>query len=414
MSDVSYKIKPSTFANLPGGFTARQIAASISPKFLELIILPTEKCNFRCTFCYEDFEIGAMSEGTILGIENLISRRVPTLEKLRLSWFGGEPLVAKKIVLRIASHAKLVCEQHNVNFDGGLTTNAYLLTSDLAALLISLKQNFFQITLDGWKAAHDDRRKRADGLGTFDQIWENLLSLRNQTGRFEVCVRVHVRRDNLSSLEQLMTEFASAFQGDKRFYLDFQHLRDMGGEGGKTVENPISRVELLDLEANFRRIYQSALRQQTKLGLPDNDEGKQFRDGNVDIAPPTDQEQIRWLPANASESAGSQRASERVTDEPYICYAARANSLLVRANGRLGKCTVAFHDARNDIGSILEDGSINIDNKKLQPWIRGLGTLNAEDVGCPIQHMEPLASGNNVSKVSVVRNIGEKPLVASV
>ena len=49
---------------LPNGFTRRQIAEAISPRIQELILLPTEKCNFRCTYCYEDFELGKMSEET--------------------------------------------------------------------------------------------------------------------------------------------------------------------------------------------------------------------------------------------------------------------------------------------------------------------------------------------------------------
>jgi hypothetical protein len=53
---------------LPNGFDARQIAAYITQKFQELILLPTEKCNFRCTYCYEDFELGRMKESTILAL----------------------------------------------------------------------------------------------------------------------------------------------------------------------------------------------------------------------------------------------------------------------------------------------------------------------------------------------------------
>jgi hypothetical protein len=49
---------------LPNGFTRRQIAEAISPRIQELILLPTEKCNFRCTYCYEDFDLGKMSEET--------------------------------------------------------------------------------------------------------------------------------------------------------------------------------------------------------------------------------------------------------------------------------------------------------------------------------------------------------------
>ena len=47
-------------APLPHGFGRGQLAAAISPRVQELILLPTEKCNFRCTYCYEDFKISGV------------------------------------------------------------------------------------------------------------------------------------------------------------------------------------------------------------------------------------------------------------------------------------------------------------------------------------------------------------------
>jgi uncharacterized protein len=105
----------------------------------------------------------------------------------------------------------------------------------------------------------------------------------------------------------------------------------------------------------------------------------------------------------AGESASSARRSDIVAGAPYICYAAKPNSLLIRSNGRIGKCTVAFDDQRNDIGQINPDGTITVDNEKLQPWIRGLGTLELLDVGCPIQKMsKQKSSGQMLGNIPVV------------
>jgi uncharacterized protein len=117
---------------LPNGFTTRQIAAAISSRAQELILLPTEKCNFRCEYCYEDFELGKMSESIQLAIERFVERRIDGLDQLTFSWFGGEPLVAKDVVLRLSAYAKKLCDQRSVRFLGGMTTNAYLLERDLA------------------------------------------------------------------------------------------------------------------------------------------------------------------------------------------------------------------------------------------------------------------------------------------
>ena len=65
------------------------IAEALSPRILSLILLPTEKCNFRCTYCYEDFAIGRMQPSVVRGIKALITHRVPHLDRLNISWFGG-------------------------------------------------------------------------------------------------------------------------------------------------------------------------------------------------------------------------------------------------------------------------------------------------------------------------------------
>jgi uncharacterized protein len=56
-------------------FTKEQIGNCLSNKVQELTLFPTEKCNFRCTYCYEDFLIGKMPKKVIEGVKNLIRSR---------------------------------------------------------------------------------------------------------------------------------------------------------------------------------------------------------------------------------------------------------------------------------------------------------------------------------------------------
>ncbi len=358
-------------AALPNGFTKRQIAAAITPKVQELILLPTEKCNFRCTYCYEDFEIGKMSEATQRSIELFLDKRIPNLQKLTLSWFGGEPLMAKDVVLRIAKYAQKLCREYGVFFEGGLTTNAYYLDAETADALLGANQNFFQVTFDGWKEAHDVIRRDIKGAGTFEKIWSNLERMRSLEDKFEVVIRIHVRRDNLENLRVMMRELARTFGNDQRYRLDFQHLRDMGGEGGKTVINPVSLDELSGIEAQLTSVYRQHVQEFHGVGT----ETAQALQG-PELA-------VRL----ANESAGGRRSTDIDANAPYICYASRPNSLLIRANGRIGKCTVAFSDPRNDLGYLKDDGSIEIDNQRLQPWMRGIRTFDVVTAGCPMVGM---------------------------
>ena len=71
-----------------------RLVQALSSTSLHLVVLPTEACNFRCFYCYEDFKLARMREDVVRGLERLLEARAPSLEHLSISWFGGEPLLA--------------------------------------------------------------------------------------------------------------------------------------------------------------------------------------------------------------------------------------------------------------------------------------------------------------------------------
>ncbi len=263
-------------------------------------------------------------------------------------------------MLRLSSYAKRLCDEHDVVLRGGLTTNAYVLNFPLFEELVSYDQRFFQITFDGWEEGHNAVRKLAGGGATFDRIWSNLVATRASRQDFEILIRIHVRRDNHRSLETLLENIARTFGDDRRYNLDFEHLRDLGGEGGKSVERPLSLAELREIAIGLRERYDALVAQAHGAATAASE---------------------RTLSASA---IGEVKGAVAAGATPYICYAAKPNSLLIRADGRIGKCTVALNDDRNTIGNINEDGSVTIDNALLRPWLRGLSNLDEGALGCPL------------------------------
>lgn len=325
-----------TEQTFPNGYHPSTVASAFDNSVLELIILPTEKCNFRCTYCYEDFKIGRMSSEVILGIKNLIGKRIKSLRRLGISWFGGEPLLAKSVVFDISEFAAKVSRENDVGFSGGLTTNGYLLDNETLDRLVNCGQNHFQITLDGDQDIHDRRRLRADGSGTFDVIWNNLIAIRQSTHRVAVTIRVHVARDNLESLDRLVPKLNSSFGNDERFDIHFHKLSDLGGP----TSGKIPTLSYLDYSKAMARL---------------KGESKVLADSEVDK-----------------------------TERREICYAARSNSIMIRADGRLGKCTVALDDPRNSIGRINQDGSLDVDNDLLRLWLEGFTDFDVNALSCPL------------------------------
>jgi uncharacterized protein len=317
----------------------RNLAMALTPTHLDLVIFPTEQCNFRCSYCYEDFEIGRMSEDTVAGIKSLINHRVKDLRTFRLSWFGGEPLLAKDLIFDISRHAKCECDKNGVNFlPGSITTNGYALSLPVLRELIALNQSVFQISLDGFCEVHDTTRKLVSGRGTFQKIWENLLDLQQSDENFSVLLRLHLTPDNLSSVELLIEEIKRLFLPDKRFAFVFKEVSNFGGPGCSELRT-LKKSETESIIARLsRQLY-----------------------GEV---PPRENK-----------------------DDIYICYAAKPNSLLIRANGSIGKCTVALSDPRNNVGRINRDGTLMIDNAAFSPWLRGFKTIDPKILSCPMHGM---------------------------
>ena len=301
--------------------------------YLNLIILPTEACNFRCTYCYETFENKKMPRPVVTGIKSLIDRRGEDLDELEISWFGGEPLLALDVITEISKHALDVAKTEGFTFRSGMTTNGYFLNRDRFSQCLDHKIDFFQISLDGSADDHNASRKLASGEGTFDRIWSNLIAMKGTVAEFVVLLRLHYTLENFVSVGQFARRIRDVFGEDQRFRYFFHHIARLGGP---------------------------------------NDE-------SITIVSEQDQKQIE---AYLWDASGLFRPPSE--DETYVCYAAKGNSLVIRSTGRLAKCTVALNDSCNDIGSISENGEICVDQQKYQRWIAPLVEADWENVSCPL------------------------------
>lgn len=314
------------------------VARLVSSRRLQLIIMPTERCNCRCVYCYETFGHGRMAAGTVAGAKALLATRAPELNQLSLVWFGGEPLLAPDIVLDISGHAQHLAEQHpQMHYSGSMTTNGYLLTPALRTKLAQAGIIHYQITLDGPAPVHDRRRPLAGGGPTFERIWSNLRALRDSDDPATVTLRLHYEAGTAAKLAPLLEALRREFLPDRRFHVRFKAVERLGGANDDAIQYLPHEEEQTALQA-FRRLL--------------------YGEGHTDPV-----------------------------DEPYICYAAYANSLVIRANGDVNKCTVALQDPRNCLGHLRGDGSLSFLPGRLAPWLRGLETLNWDQLGCPWKHI---------------------------
>jgi uncharacterized protein len=318
------------------------IANAISNEILNLIILPTEACNFRCVYCYESFKIGKMREPVIQGIKKLIDARASELKELAISWFGGEPLLALNVMEEISEHILSISTSHpHLVFGANISTNGYFLDPAVFRKLLGWHVRTYQISFDGPKELHDRKRILANGCGTFDKIWANLEGMRLVDDDFGVIVRVHVDRLNYQHIPELLMQFKRSIGSDPRFKIYLRTLSCLGGP----KDNELQVLEHLEEEPILNQLRSFAKSQR-----------------------------LETLASNPVE---------------HVCYAAKLNSFMVRATGSIGKCTVALYDDSNDIGHLNSDGSMTLKHDKLMRWVRGLESGSRAELACPLNNIGP-------------------------
>jgi uncharacterized protein len=313
------------------------IIGAIADDYLQLIIFPTEACNFRCIYCYETARGGTMAPGVVESVNRFLRQRSSTLSQLGISWFGGEPLLALNVIRKISRQAMILAERRdNLVYFADMTTNGFLLKPSVFQELIDLEVRRFQISLDGVGQAHDVKRVLAGGGGTFTQIWNNLKSFKRIKDQFTVVVRIHLATDNCASLAELINLYADTFATDKRFKLFIRPLSRLGCPRD-------SELPVLDDE-HSAPLLEQLVRQAKKLGIEPMT--------TADLLP--------------------------------LCYATRLNSFAVRADGSLNKCTVKLDHPENQVGRVKADGSLRLDREKLFKWARGLKSGDKNELACPL------------------------------
>lgn len=296
-----------------------------SERTLHVTILPTEFCNFACTYCYQDHNAKWMTDETMSATVKFITRQLTNFDTLHLAWFGGEPLCASKMLCKSMRQIAMSAAVQKVKLHASMTTNGYLLSPELFAELYSYGIYGYQITLDGPENIHDKFRHLRDGGGTYVQIIENLKYIKNnsQFSKARVLLRINLTQKLVNELEAFIRDLGELFGNDDRFSVDLQNVSDLGGEGINTM-----RSELISEPPNAEGIAHLL----EKYGFP-------------------------TIMDSASVCIGGQ-----------VCDASRHNSYVIGVDGSVKKCTAALYDEANNVGYIDSEGILHINEKNHRLW----------------------------------------------
>lgn len=292
---------------------------------MELILLASEDCNFRCTYCYEDFARGTMRPEVRQGVKRLVESRIKRLRVLDIRWFGGEPLYGWEALSDLAPFLSDIAEKNDVRYVGSMTTNGYLLTPDILDKLLAWKTNVFQITLDGMPEDHDCNRPTRDGQGSFATIFENITAMARRPEDFRVTLRINFDKKNRARLGDLIALLEKTLGRDHRFRIGPHSVDRWGGEN----------------------------------------------DAELAVCGEKEREDVLRELKDAAFQAGMQVPTLKEVNYvgAQVCYAARPFNLIVGADGKIMKCTIQLDkDDRNVVGHLGEDGRLTMNDDRMALW----------------------------------------------
>ncbi len=189
------------------------------PEKMQYTIAPTLGCPLACNYCFEKNKTSKIMSDYMAKIvaDYIISamKKNPNIKRLHITWFGGEPLLGKKIILQIGKKLVRFCKKSNIVYSAKMLTSGVLLSEEILNEMIqSGVMTDIQFTLDGNKERFKKVKK-----GNDKQFETLMKAMRLSANNITTYIRLNVTSNNREELLELVENIAKEGVGKKyQFY----------------------------------------------------------------------------------------------------------------------------------------------------------------------------------------------------
>lgn len=158
----------------------------IDRPYVSVNIATTLKCNARCYYCYEKgVRHSDFRERQLPKLIKFLKEQVRENDTLSLNWFGGEPLMNKKVLNFVSNELK----KSGISFYSYIITNGSLINKRMVDTdFVRWNVKDVQITLDGLRETYEKRKAYVEKKrNIFSRILQK-IELVAKSG-----IRVHIR-----------------------------------------------------------------------------------------------------------------------------------------------------------------------------------------------------------------------------
>lgn len=164
------------------GDSVLNLKKMLSTQVFNITLELTEKCNLRCKYCiyhpshpnYRKFGHKNMSFETAKKAIDFLDNHSSNNKEVYIGFYGGEPLLNFNLLEKCINYGNTKFKNKNVLYS--MTTNATLITEDIAKFLVKNKV-LITVSLDGPEAVHNENRVYANNKGSFNDAVKGLKNL---------------------------------------------------------------------------------------------------------------------------------------------------------------------------------------------------------------------------------------------
>lgn len=178
-----------------------------NPNELNLVISPTLKCQYRCSYCFENGRdsYASMNDKVEKAVMDFVKQKLcmtDSIKRCRISWFGGEPLLRIDVIERLSNYFMKLCDDNGIEYTASIITNGRDLTDSAAKKLKALNVKKVQISVDGTKKLYCERKK-----ATEEDYEKTINNIENASEILDkIVIRLNVSDDNFTDAYNLADE----------------------------------------------------------------------------------------------------------------------------------------------------------------------------------------------------------------
>ena len=219
------------------------------------IILPTTYCNARCFYCYEsNYPRVHMTEETADKLIDYIAEHRKGKD-VKLSWFGGEPLLGAERINQICQGLK----DRGIPFYSSMISNGYLFDEELVEKSVKLwNLKRVQITLDGTEEVYNRVKAYViNDENPFRRVLRNIDLLAGN--KIQVNIRLNMDFYNKDDIQNLIEDLGKKYSGRRVINVYLNML--FNDEGFEPVHHSLEEIiEIMKIIDGFtQRLVQLGL-----------------------------------------------------------------------------------------------------------------------------------------------------------